>query len=63
MVVTGVPIRITVLFLPVSLLLLACFTLGLGLAISTLAIYFPDVAEMYQIILTGLDVPDPNNLS
>ena len=50
-VVTGVPIRITILFMPVSLLLLACFTLGLGLAISTLAIYFPDVAEMYQIIL------------
>jgi ABC-type polysaccharide/polyol phosphate export permease len=40
-------------FLPVSLLLLACFTLGLGLAISTLAVYFPDVAEMYQIILTA----------
>ena len=37
--------------MPVSLLLLACFTLGLGLTISTLAIYFPDVAEMYQIIL------------
>ena len=47
----GAPIRITVAFLPVSLLLLACFTLGLGLTISTMAIYFPDVAEMYQIIL------------
>jgi ABC-type polysaccharide/polyol phosphate export permease len=44
MAVTGAPIRITVLFLPVSLLLLAFFTLGLGLAISTMAIYFPDVA-------------------
>jgi ABC-type polysaccharide/polyol phosphate export permease len=53
MAVVGVPIRITTTFLPVSLLLLACFTLGLGLAISTLAIYFPDVAEMYQIILTA----------
>jgi ABC-type polysaccharide/polyol phosphate export permease len=51
MVVTGTPIRITALFAPISLLLLACFTLGLGLAISTLAVYFPDVAEMYQIIL------------
>jgi len=51
MAVVGVPIRITALFLPVSLLLMACFTLGLGLAISALAIYFPDVAEMYQIIL------------
>jgi ABC-type polysaccharide/polyol phosphate export permease len=51
MLVTGAPIRITVIFLPISLLLLTCFTLGLGLAISALAIYFPDVAEMYQIIL------------
>jgi ABC-type polysaccharide/polyol phosphate export permease len=53
MVITGTPVRITVAFLPVSMLLLACFTLGLGLMISTLAVYFPDVAEMYQIILTG----------
>ena len=53
MAVTGAPVRITAIFLPISLLLLACFTLGLGLAISTLAVYFPDVAEMYQIILTA----------
>jgi len=51
MVVTGTPVRITVAFLPVSILLLASFTLGLGLMISTVAVYFPDVAEMYQIIL------------
>jgi ABC-type polysaccharide/polyol phosphate export permease len=51
MLLVGVPLRITAIFLPVSLLLLACFTLGLGLAISALAIYFPDVAEMYQIVL------------
>ncbi len=53
MVIVGAPVRITAVFLPVPLLLLACFSLGLGLAISTLAIYFPDVAEMYQIILTA----------
>jgi ABC-2 type transport system permease protein len=53
MAVTGTPIRITAVFLPLSLLLLASFTLGLGLMISTLAVYFPDVAEMYQIILTA----------
>jgi len=53
MVATGTPIRITAAFIPISLLVLACFTLGLGLAISTLAVYFPDVAEMYQIILTA----------
>ena len=53
MLITGSPLRVTVIFLPVSLLLLACFTLGLGLLISTLAVYFPDVVEMYQVILVA----------
>jgi ABC-2 type transport system permease protein len=48
---TGLPIRWSVLFLPVSILLLAAFSLGLGLIISTVAIHFPDVAEMYSIVL------------
>jgi ABC-type polysaccharide/polyol phosphate export permease len=43
----------SILFLPVSILLLAAFSLGVGLIISTAAIHFPDVAEMYQIILTA----------
>ena len=30
-----------------------CFSLGLGLLISTSAVYFPDVAEMYQIVLSA----------
>jgi ABC-2 type transport system permease protein len=51
MLVTRVNIAITIVFLPVSILLLACFSLGVGLILSTMAVYFPDVAEMYQIIL------------
>jgi ABC-type polysaccharide/polyol phosphate export permease len=51
MVATGTPLMITAVFAPISLLLLACFTLGLGLAISTLAVYYPDVVEMYQVVL------------
>ena len=51
MVATGTPLKITAIFAPVSLLLIACFTLGLGLAISTLAVYYPDVVEMYQVVL------------
>jgi ABC-type polysaccharide/polyol phosphate export permease len=51
MVATGTPLKITAIFAPISLLLFACFTLGLGLAISTLAVYYPDVVEMYQIVL------------
>jgi len=53
MLITGVPIRISIIFLPVPLLLLAAFSLGLGLLISTVAAYFPDVSEMYQILLAA----------
>jgi len=53
MLILGVPIRVTFLFFPIPLFLLALFSLGFGLILSTLAVYFPDVAEMYQIILTA----------
>jgi ABC-2 type transport system permease protein len=51
MVILGFPLKITMLFLPISMLILGCFALGIGLLISTLAIFFPDVVEMYQVIL------------
>lgn len=47
----GLPLRWSVLFLPVPMLLLAAFSLGVGLLFSAWAIYFPDVAEMYQVAL------------
>lgn len=53
MLVTRVPIKLTILLLPVPVLFLAMFALGLGLLLSTIAIYFADVAEMYQILLTA----------
>ena len=51
--INGVPITWSVLFLPVPILLMAMFALGFGLLISSFAVYFPDVAEMYQIILNA----------
>jgi ABC-type polysaccharide/polyol phosphate export permease len=51
--ITGLPFHLSFLFLPISMFLLAAFSLGVGLIISTLAIHFPDVAEMYQIVLTA----------
>lgn len=51
MLASSVPLRPTVLFLPVPTLLLACFAMGVGLLISTFAVFFPDVAEIYQIVL------------
>jgi ABC-type polysaccharide/polyol phosphate export permease len=53
MIITGFPFRLSLLFLPVSILLLAMFTLGFSLLFSTLAVYFPDVVEMFHVILTA----------
>jgi ABC-type polysaccharide/polyol phosphate export permease len=50
---TGYPLHATMLFLPVSMLILGCFALGVGLLLSTLALYFPDVVDMYQVALTA----------
>jgi ABC-2 type transport system permease protein len=47
------PFHWSILFTPVSVLIIAAFALGVGLLISTWAVYFPDIAEMYQIVLTA----------
>jgi ABC-type polysaccharide/polyol phosphate export permease len=51
MLVTGMTLHWSLLFVPISVLILTGFALGVGLIISTLAVYFPDIAEMYQIVL------------
>ena len=51
MVATGVPIRSSIAFLPVAVLLLVAFATGVGLLLSTLAVYFADVAQMFDIII------------
>lgn len=51
MLVSRTNIHLSILYLPVSIIVLACFSLGIGLILSTMAVYFPDVTEMYQIIL------------
>lgn len=53
MLIFQLPITLSVLFLPVPLIVISMFTLGVGLLVSTFAVYFPDVAEMYQIVLTA----------
>lgn len=53
MLLTGVPIHWTILFLPIPMLILACFALGIGLILSTLAVYFRDITAMWSIILTA----------
>jgi ABC-type polysaccharide/polyol phosphate export permease len=53
MLVTGVTPRLSMLVLPIPALFLAMFALGVGLVLSTIAIYFVDVTEMYTILLTA----------
>jgi ABC-type polysaccharide/polyol phosphate export permease len=48
------PIRPSILFLPVSAAIAAAFTLGLGLLLSPLAIFFTDVVEIVGVLLTVL---------
>lgn len=49
--ITNVPIRISIIFLPLSMVLLFALSLGVGLLVSAVAIFFPDVSEMYPTIL------------
>ncbi len=53
MLVIGIPLYWTIILAPLSMILLAMFSLGIGLLISTIGIYFADVVEMYAIILTA----------
>jgi ABC-2 type transport system permease protein len=53
MLIIQVPIRWTIIFLPIPILFLTMFALGIGLLVSTMAIYYADIAEMYQIFLTA----------
>lgn len=50
----GTPIRLTILFLPVSFVILAAFTLGASLALSALSVFFVDVREMYQAFVPAI---------
>ncbi len=48
------PFYPTLLLLPFAILLMAMFTLGLALFISTLAVFFVDVVDIYGIMLQAL---------
>jgi ABC-type polysaccharide/polyol phosphate export permease len=51
--VTGASFHFSLVYLPISIVLVAGFSLGMALLLSTFAVYFPDVLEMYQILLTA----------
>lgn len=52
--VTGHPLTPSLFFLPVSILIAALFTLGAGLLLSPLAVFFSDVVELIGVMLTLL---------
>jgi ABC-type polysaccharide/polyol phosphate export permease len=51
---TGQPIRLSWLFLPVSIFVAVLFTAGVGLVVFTLASRFVDVKETYLVLLSAL---------
>jgi ABC-2 type transport system permease protein len=51
LIVSGHPITSSLLFLPVSIVLAALFTLGAGLLLSPLAVFFHDVVELVGVVL------------
>ncbi len=53
MFVTGISLQPTIVFLPIPILFMTFFSLGVGLLVSSVAVFFADVAEMYQIVLTA----------
>ena len=54
MLVLGQPLHLTWWFLPIAVLILAVFSLGIALLMSSLAVLFMDVMEMYQLLLQAL---------
>ena len=51
--VTKVALHPSALLLPFALLLLTMFTLGFSLLVSTAAVFFPDVAEFFPVLMTA----------
>jgi len=54
MLIVGAPLRMSLLFLPVSLLLVGIFTLGVTLALTAVSVFFGDVREMVQAGMPAL---------
>ena len=52
MLFTHHPFTLALLWLPLAILLFTMFTLGLSLLLSTLAVYFVDVVDLYGILMT-----------
>lgn len=52
LIVTGHPLRPSLLFLPVAVLIATTFTFGAGLLLAPLAAFFSDIVELVTVLLT-----------
>lgn len=50
--ILGVKIHTSILIMPLAILILAIFSLGIGLLLSTAAVYFADMLPVYEVMLT-----------
>lgn len=55
----GAPLSFTWLYVFVAAIQLVMFTLGIGLIISTLVVFFNDIYEMYLVVLTAFNYLTP----
>ncbi|MCU6791777.1 ABC transporter permease [Paenibacillus sp. WQ 127069] len=53
MIVTDAPITPVVLFFPLPLLYILLFSIGMGLIMSVLAVYFRDIIHLYTVLLSA----------
>ena len=53
MLFTGVPFSLTLLLTPIPLALMLIFCVGLGMALSALAVYFRDITHLYVVLTTA----------
>jgi ABC-2 type transport system permease protein len=51
--ITNVPLHASALLLPIFMLFLFSFSLGMALLVSVLAVFFPDIENLYPVILTA----------
>jgi ABC-2 type transport system permease protein len=50
--VLGIRFHLAILVMPLAILLLASFALGMGLLLATAAVYFADMLPVYEVVLT-----------
>jgi ABC-2 type transport system permease protein len=59
MLLLKVPIPATIFLIPIPIILVALFSLGVGLILASYSIFFPDIAEMYPVFLRALIYMSP----